>query len=332
MKPAAPAPAVAVQALAWVGSVAVGAASVVQSRINGEVGTVLGNGPLAAWWSFVVGLVIVSATVAVWPTQRRRAAHFARQCRDGRWKDLRLSPWHLLGGIGGATFVTAQAYSVPLVGVAVFTVVVVAGQNLSSLFVDRSGLGPAGPQSLSTRRVAAAGLATVGVALAVGGQGSARTIVVGALLLTVCAGLLVAVQQAVNARVGVASQTPWVAAVVNFAVGWLALSIIVIVTTVLTGGGRFAPPPPWEQPVLWLSGVIGVGFIVMAAVAVRVLGVLEFALAAIAGQVSGALLVDVVAPTAGTVVNVTVVIGTVIAGVAAALATVSQRVVRRVER
>ena len=67
--------------------------------------------------------------------------------------------WRLVGhdpGLGGAG----------RPGVTVFTVAVVAGQVSGSLFVDRAGLGPAGHMPLSIRRVLAAGLALLAVAVA----------------------------------------------------------------------------------------------------------------------------------------------------------------------
>ena len=55
----------------------------------------------------------------------------------------------------------------PSLGVAVFTVAVVAGQSSNSLIVDRMGLGPAGKQAITRSRVISAVLAVVAVTVAV---------------------------------------------------------------------------------------------------------------------------------------------------------------------
>ncbi|MEY2990080.1 MAG: hypothetical protein RLZZ163_996, partial [Actinomycetota bacterium] len=59
------------------------------------------------------------------------------------------------------------------------------------------------------------------------------------------------------------------------------------------------PPDPW----LYLGGPIGVAFIAASAWVVPMLGVLRFALSAIAGQLSGALAWDLLAPTSGSVIT-----------------------------
>ena len=64
-----------------------------------------------------------------------------------------LAWWQVLGGILGGFFVGVQTAAVPVLGVAVFTVAVVAGQSSNSLVVDRVGLGPAGKQAITPRRV-----------------------------------------------------------------------------------------------------------------------------------------------------------------------------------
>lgn len=67
------------------------------------------------------------------------------------------------------------------------------------------------------------------------------------------------------------------------------------------------------------GGVVGVVFIAVAAWTVPILGVLVFALVSIAGQLSGALLLDVAAPTASTNVGWHLVAGVVLAFIAVAM-------------
>ena len=147
-----------------VAAVAVSALTVVQSRINGELGQDLNDGILAAWISFAIGLVAIAIVVVSMKRHRRAVGVLRDALKNKEGRGRLIQPWQLLGGIGGATFVAAQGTTVQYLGVAVFTVSVVAAQNANSLVVDRVGLGPAGVQPVNSRRVVAAIIATVGVA------------------------------------------------------------------------------------------------------------------------------------------------------------------------
>jgi transporter family-2 protein len=114
---------------------------------------------------------------------------------------------------------------------------------------------------------------------------------------------------------------------VNFAVGTTALLLALAVEHAL-GHGWTAPPLPWEQPVLWLGGPVGILFIVGATVVVKPLGVLLYGLLSIAGQLSTSLLLDLVLPTPGTVVTWQLITGVVLTGFAVAWAAQTPRSVR----
>jgi transporter family-2 protein len=60
---------------------------------------------------------------------------------------------------------------------------------------------------------------------------------------------------------------------------------------------------------LYLTGPIGVVFVTSAAWLVRVLGVLLFSLYAVAGQVAGAVIIDLLAPTPAHAVTATTYVG-----------------------
>ena len=302
-------------------AVAVAALTAVQSRINGQLGHDIGSGLVAAWISFLIGLIAVSLLVVATRSNRRALATLRAALRSGGSDQMRLARWHLLGGLGGATFVAAQSTTVQYLGVAIFTVAVVAAQNASSLAVDQVGLGPHGVQPVTIGRILAALCATIGVAIAVVGESSAGVnFVFSALMFALVAGALVAVQQAINGRVSAASGSAWVAGLMNFIVGFAGLSVVVAVAA-LTGHLNLNPVPgPLSEPFMYLGGLIGVAFIVVAAAVVRTLGVLLFALLSIAGQMVGALLLDVVAPEAGRPITWQLIVGVIVTGAAVALA------------
>jgi transporter family-2 protein len=122
------------------------------------------------------------------------------------------------------------------------------------------------------------------------------------------------VQYAVNGRVGVATGEALVAAWVNFIVGFVALVLVFGIGLVVVDHGiAHLPSSPWW---LYLSGPIGVVFISLAAVIVRVLGVLLFSLCVVAGQVAGAVVIDLVSPTANNTVGAATLVGVALTVVA----------------
>jgi transporter family-2 protein len=265
-----------------------GLAVAVQSRINGELGVRLADGIAAAVVSFGVGLLILLVLVPASAGGRRGLAALRSALRDGT-----LRPWQCLGGLCGAFLVATQGLTIGTLGVAVFTVAVVAGQSGSSLLVDHAGLGPTGRQPVTPNRLIGAALTVLAVLLAVGGRrGDPGALALA--LLPLAAGIGIAWQQAVNGRVRAAAGSAMTATLVNFAVGTVALLLTFAVEVAVRGrpaGG--APNEFW----LYLGGPIGIVFIALAAAIVRFTGVLLLGLATIAGQIVGAVLLDVVLPT-----------------------------------
>ena len=124
----------------------------VQSRINGALGARLGDGLETAVISFGVGLVGLVLWTACTPNARRGLRGVLQEVRSRgalRW-------WQCLGGVCGAYLVFSQGVSAGVLGLALFTVAVVAGQVISGLVVDRFGLGPAGPQRVTGARTVGA--------------------------------------------------------------------------------------------------------------------------------------------------------------------------------
>jgi transporter family-2 protein len=293
----------------------VGVLVVVQARTNGELAVVVGDGLLAAVLSFASGTLVLAVIVAARPTTRRAlSTALPHELRSGhlRW-------WHLVGGLGGALLVAGQGLAVPLLGVALVTVIMVGGNTGTSLLVDRAGIGPGVPRPVTARRVVAAVGATCAVGLAVSGRFGSGDLVVWAVVLVLVAGAAVAVQPALNGQVALRTGDPLAATAVNFAVGLTALLVALAVEHAV-GHAWSAPPPPWEQPLLWVGGPVGVLFILSATIVVRPLGVLLFGLINIAGQLTGSLVSDLVLPTPGTVVGRQLVAGVALTAASVALA------------
>jgi transporter family-2 protein len=259
-----------------------------QTRVNGELADRAGSPLWAALVSFGSGLVVLLAVVAAVPRLRRAAS---RAVRD------RLPWWTYLGGLAGGTLVAVSAVAVPKVGVATFTVGVVAGQAVGGLFVDRAGLGPGGPQPLSAWRIAGAALAVVAVAVLRLGHGRAAAVsgglLLGLLLAAAVGGAMASAQQALNGRVQRATGEGLLAATGNFAAG----IVLIIVAFAVAAGTGHAPGTPWP-PAVWLyaGGVLGIAYIASSIWTVGTLGVLRLGLLLVAGQLAGGVLIDLVSP------------------------------------
>lgn len=258
--------------------------------------------------SFGGGLIVLLLLLPVLGRMRAGAGKIRAALDAGS-----LHRWQLLGGLGGALLVASQAVTVDALGVAMFTVGVVTGQTISGLFVDRAGLGPAGARAITPQRLAGAGLMLVAVLVTTWGglDGAGRD--VWLLVMPLAGGVAVAVQQAINGRVGMAAENPLTATLVNFTVGTTALLLGWTVSLLVRGTG---PGPLPSNPVFYLGGLVGIAFIAIAAIVVRWIGVLVLGLATIAGQLIGSLLLDTLVPTREGMVTAATVLGVGLALVA----------------
>jgi transporter family-2 protein len=286
-----------------------------QARVNGELGAVLDNAIVAALISFGSGLFILFIGLIFSRTARTAYLSVPTLIRTKK-----LKWWQTIGGIAGAFFVIGQGFVVPVVGVAIFVIAVVAGQSCASLLVDKYGLGPAGPKAVTGLRITAAGLAIVGVAIAVIGRSHTGNFNLPMVIYMFVVGAFTSAQHAINGRVAQATKQPWATTTLNFSVGLIALLVMFGIYNLVTNVAIPIPPAPWEQPLLWTGGSIGIVFIVSAVVLVRSLGILVFALVSVVGQLLGAVLLDVFFPTPGNTVTPQVLLGVGITVVAVVLA------------
>jgi bacterial/archaeal transporter family-2 protein len=287
----------------------------VQGRINGQLGHVMHDGVFAALISFGVGTVLLVTAVAVTPSARAGLVRLRSSVRGGR-----LRWWQCLGGTCGAFVVTCQGLTITILGVAMFTVAVVAGQVVASLAVDRAGLGPAEPQPVTPPRATGAALAVVAVVIAVSDHAAIEAGGLWWALLPAVAGLGLAWQAAVNGLVRVESGNVVVPTLVNFSVGTTALLVAAAVDLVARGLPG-APPAQWWY---YVGGPLGMITIMTAVAAVRYTGVLLLGLASVAGQLTGAVLLDLVVPAAGGL-SASSVLGTAITMVAVGIAAIRPR-------
>ena len=278
-----------------------GGAISLQSYMNGRLGKEVGSATIAAAINNMVAFVATLAiVVAIGALPRARA----------RLRALGRPPaWYFLGGLGGAALVLVSAVAAPEVGVAMLTVALVCGSTGGSLPVHAAGLGPAGRRPITPPRVAGVLLAVTATALsAIGARGDPDVLLLG---LALAAGLGMSLQAAANGQLARATGEPWAASLVNTSVGFSALGLVAIVTLATSSLDAFP-----GNPLLYAGGLLGAFVVVVGATAVATLGVLRLGLAMVAGQMTGALVVDLIAPAPGEAVTATTVIGVVLTMVA----------------
>lgn len=288
-----------------------GVAASVQARINGGLAGRLHDGFAAALVSNGTALILLSVAVAFAPAARAGLRRVWSGLRGGS-----LKPWECLGGAGGALYVASQGLAAGPLGVAVFTVAVVTGQSGGGLAVDRAGLAPGGRRPVTGTRILGAVLTVAAVLLAVSGRAGLDT---GSLLviLPLLAGIGLAVQGAINGRVRQAANANLPAVVVNSIVGTSALLAAFAVSVAVRGWPSGSPP---AEPWLYLGGPLGICVLVLSVSAVRHLGALLLSLGMIAGQLAGAIALDVLAPGPAGRPTLTTFLGTALALIAVAIA------------
>ena len=273
-------------ALLLVASFGSGVLVALQSRINGQLGLQLGDGFVAALISFGSGFVILALASIFWRPGRRGLVQVADAVRTGR-----IPWWYLTGGAAGAFFVLTQSLVVGLIGVALFTVGVVAGQTTSSLLIDRRGIGTLPSRPVSWPRLLGAALAVIAVILAASPEvrGSLPFWILVAPFLV---GAGVGWQGAANSQVRGIAGSAFTATFINFALGVVVLLIAAVIRLAIAGWPTHLPTSPW----LYLGGAIGCVFIAAQAIIVRRTGVLLMGLAVLSGQLVTAVLFDLIAP------------------------------------
>ena len=275
-------------------AVFVGALTAIQSRLNGQLSKDIHNGLAAAIISFGSGWLVLFILCFGLKVERQGLRNIWKAVQSGR-----LKRWEIIGGMGGGFFVATQSITVPKLGVAIFTIATVGGQTVASLLVDKLGIGPAGKKHITIPRIFAAVMTLFAVTIAVLPDLAHATFSTLAVVMTLVVGVVISFQQAFNGRVNVVAQRPLATAFLNFLMGTFVLAIALAFN--LSNGGSIGhlPSNPW----IYLGGPIGVIFIATSAFAVKHMGILNFVLSSVTGQLVGALVLDWLAPAANTTLS-----------------------------
>ncbi len=275
-------------------AVLVGGLTAAQSRFNGELSHKIHNGVGAGLISNIVGSTILILIALLFKSERQGIARGIAALKSGR-----LAWWEMVGGIGGTIFLIAQGVAVPEVGVAIFTISLIGGQTISSLMVDKIGLTPSGKKPVTLTRILIALITLLAVSVAVYPDLIKSTFRFLPVILAIIAGVVVAFQQALNARVNVVTTRPLATTFFNFMIGTFFLIIALSINIARGGTIGHLPTSPW----LYLGGLFGLTFIAVSAFTLKHIGLLNFIAFSVSGQLIGAVLFDWLAPAAHTSVS-----------------------------
>jgi transporter family-2 protein len=126
-----------------------------QAPINSRLGKTVGS-LQAASFSFLVGTAVLLAIAA-----------FVRGGLGNLGQVGKVPWWALIGGLLGAVYVTVALIAVRTLGASGLTAVVITGQLVISVAIDRFGLLGVERQSIGAQRVLGLVLLAVGVVLVV---------------------------------------------------------------------------------------------------------------------------------------------------------------------
>ena len=262
-----------------------GVAATLQAGISGQLANELNDGIMAALISNIGG-TIFTGLFLLNPEVRKKGKKLFKDVISGKF-----AKWQLLGGVAGAIYITTASSTVSIIGTGLFTVVLVASQNMSGIVVDRFGLSSGSRKKITPKRALAAVIGIAAVLLSVTDfQGKILWIPIVAVVI---AGLAVTVQFALNGRVTKAANSQ-VSAFTNFPMSMITVCITLIVMNLFGKDWNTWPNQWW----LYTAGFLGAVVVYLAAATIRTLGVLLFGLASVAGQLITSIALDVILPNA----------------------------------
>jgi bacterial/archaeal transporter family-2 protein len=208
-------------------------------------------------------------------------------------------PWHLVGGIGSAVYITAGILLFPRLGAVVSVGLFIAGQMLASVVLD--GFGWLGvehqpfdlPMVAGTAAVVVAGFLIVRAQTDAGALETAVRERLAWIALGLAAGAVLPIQGAINAQLRADLDEPFAAGTFSFAVATIAMAIALFIALTVA---RAKPPRidglaalPWWG---WLGGLVGATYVTSVFLLIPEIGVAPTIALTVAGQQLASLLVD----------------------------------------
>ncbi|MEK4424926.1 DMT family transporter [Solibacillus sp. FSL K6-1523] len=273
--------------------ISIGAILAVQTAINAQLRRFVISPFLASMISFTVGLIFLTVTLVM--------------SGSPLWipLDLFLSqPFFIwLGGIGGAIAITINILLFPKLGSVQTAIMPILGMTLMSMLIDHYGWFNSMQYSFEWNRILGIALVLLGVFLAIAiketknEQSPTKTNKENMLkqwiwrVVGVTAGMLMAIQIAINGQLAKVLHSSSHAALVSFFVG--ATTLIVIVGVMDRSYTNITEPfkqsAPWW---IWIGGILGGAYVLINVFLVNQIGTGQTVILALFGQITGSLMVE----------------------------------------
>jgi transporter family-2 protein len=208
-------------------------------------------------------------------------------------------PWHLLGGVGSAVYITAGILLFPRLGALVAVGLFIAGQMAASLVLDGFGWLGVEREAIGPAAVLGAAGVVVGTWLILRAQSGERVLGEavrsrgGWVALGLVAGAVLPVQGAVNAQLRADLDAPITVGAFSFIVATVAMAVLLGAVLGLGDGPRPRPSGlsalPWWG---WLGALCGATYVVSVFAFIPEIGVAPTVALTVAGQQIASVLVD----------------------------------------
>ena len=271
---------------------AIGFGLPIQTSINSRLKDAFGSPFWSSLISFAIGTVGLAAVVLI---QGERLIPTLATISSLPW-------WLWLGGLFGVIYLTSNILLFPQLGAVQTVIFPVLGQILMGLLIDNGGWFDTARNPLTTMRVIGALLVIAGVLITVALPGYfARRKDVGvpvtkpnpALWLWrgwgIIAGMLSASQTAVNGHLGVELGSAQQSAFISFAIGTVALFVIVLILHPHITFNETRDEHRWW---MWIGGLIGACFVLGNAYLAPTIGTGLAVVIVLLGLMAGSLAID----------------------------------------
>lgn len=265
-----------------------------QNPVNAYLRTYIGSPYRTSLISFTVGviflaIILLSTGISLLPTAT----------------EITQTPvWMWFGGCLAAIYLTTFILLFPKIGAIQTAILPILGQVLMGTAIDTFGLFGNHVIALSGQRILGIVILLLGIGIAVIWAnyqrpakrfGAAKTSNQSAFELNawrvwaIIAGVLSAMQQAINGQLGLAIDSPVKATFVSFTLSWIVLVFIVLVMDhrILPHATEIKKLPWWG----WLGGVLGALFVLLTVILVPKIGAGLTVTTILVGQLGGSLVV-----------------------------------------
>lgn len=203
--------------------------------------------------------------------------------------------WSWLGGLTAAFALTCNILLFKYLGSVETTLYPVIGQIIMSLVIDQFGWLGSLRQRMTWHKGGGALLLIVGLLVFINLLGFRRTVAeagtkksprFGWPVLGILAGVALAIQNAVNAKLGQAFHSPLHASLISFSVSFILLLLFNLARRVriLTAVRQTLVQQPHREWWIWLGGLLGSSYVGLSSVLVPILGTGQVVILALFGQ------------------------------------------------